>query len=125
MKLSLFFIVLIVVGCNAIHVTSHQKVVISNEKAVEYDSLFSSALKLKVFGSYTQSDNLLHQCLIINPKSAAVYYELSLVYAAQNRKTDAISAGLKAVKFDGSNDWYMLQLSNMYKFAGKTDSSLY
>lgn len=125
MKLSLFFIVLIVAGCNAIHVTSHQKVIISNEKAVEYDSLFSSALKLKVFGSYSQADNLLHKCLIINPKAAAVYYELSLVYAAQNRKTAAISAGLKAVKFDGTNEWYMLQLSNLYKVAGKIDSSLY
>jgi len=125
MKIFLKIVIICFVGCICSHQVLCQIDFSKDRNTLEFDSLFAGALKQKLWGNYSQAEELLLGSLKAKPLLPAVYYELSRVYLSMNRNGEAISAGLAAVRYDKSNEWYLLHVSKIYQIIGKKDSSLF
>src|ERR1035437_9773376 len=75
-----------------------------DNKQIEYNYSFTEATKQKIFGNYNQAINLFYRCSVINPNSAAVYYQLSDIFSITGDKSNALYFARLAVKLDKKND---------------------
>jgi pentatricopeptide repeat protein len=77
-------------------------------------ALFFEASKQKMLGNFEDAAGAYHECLKIDPKHAASYYELANLLTLNNKVEDALPFALRAYELDPSNQWYTLFLADIY-----------
>lgn len=93
----------------------NQPIVLSEEKEMEFEFMFIEGLKEKMLGNIDRAAQYFNQCLELNPKSAAVMYELANLYTLRG---DFMSSRLlleKAIEINPENKWYKLLLAQIYQ----------
>jgi tetratricopeptide (TPR) repeat protein len=70
--------------------------------------LFFDASKQKMLGNYEEAAALYHDCIKIDPKNAAAYYELASLFTANQKLEESLPFALRAMGLDPSNQWYAL-----------------
>ena len=127
----LSFIVLFVaiVSCSGGKKITEQQVVkaavksenkeIDEKKQMEFDYLFSEALKQKMFGNTQNAIQILSNCLQIDPNSSAAMYELATIHAGNNDFASATLLLEKAISVNPKNIWYKQMLAQIYQQSQK------
>jgi tetratricopeptide (TPR) repeat protein len=100
-----------------------QKSEVSEKKQMEFDYLFSEALKQKMFGNAQNAIQILSSCLEIDPNSSAAMYELASIHAANNDFTSASLLLEKAISLNPGNIWYKQMLAQIYQQTKKFDEA--
>lgn len=70
--------------------------------------LFFDASKQKMLGNYEEAAALYHDCIKIDPKNAAAYYELASLLTANQKLEESLPFALRALELDPNNQWYAL-----------------
>ena len=96
---------------------------VDEKKQMEFDYLFSEALKQKMFGNAQNAIQILSSCLQIDPNSSAAMYELASIHAANNDFTSASLLLEKAVKINPQNIWYKQMLAQIYQQSKKFEEA--
>ena len=86
----------------------------------EFDSLFMEGLCYMHADSLTMAQNRFETCAKLQPKSAAVAFQLSSLYALQQDTVRSIDQLKKATKLNPNNYYYQTSLAEIY-----TDQSNY
>jgi tetratricopeptide (TPR) repeat protein len=95
----------------------------AEKKQMEFDYLFSEALKQKMFGNGQNAIQILSSCLEIDPNSSAAMYELASIHAANNDFTSATLLLEKAISLNTKNIWYKQLLAQIYQQSKKFDEA--
>jgi len=129
------FIVLFIafVSCSGSKKITEQQVVkaavesenkeIDEKKQMEFDYLFSEALKQKMFGNTQNAIQILSNCLQIDPNSSAAMYELASIHAANNDFASATLLLEKAISLNPKNIWYRQMLAQIYQQSQKFEEA--
>ncbi len=127
MKNKVFLLLLLftflMTGCNKNVKVTSAKEERSSDKDLEYTYAFTEATKQFVFGNIKQALVLYQKCIEVNPKSAASYYQMSLIFTNVGEIDRAIKYAKKSVELNKEETWYKLNLANLYKSGGKIDSA--
>ncbi len=100
-----------------------QQAINDEKKQMEFDYLFSEALKQRMLGNKQNAVQLLSSCLEIDPKSSAAMYELAEIHAANNDFTSATLLLEKAISLNPGNIWYKQLLAQIYQQTRKFDEA--
>lgn len=79
---------------------------ISKEQRESHDRIFFEANKYKFLNEIEKSIELYKQCIAIDDKNDAAFYEIGNYYLAQNKIDDALSNYQKAADIKPGNIWY-------------------
>ena len=101
-----------------------QQAINDEKRQMEFDYLFSEALKQRMLGNKQNAVQLLSSCLEIDPKSSAAMYELADIHAANNDFTSATLLLEKAISLNPGNIWYKQLLAQIYQQTRKFDEGL-
>ncbi len=104
-------------------VDQQQQQINSEKKQMEFDFLFSEALKQRMLGNPQNAVQLLSSCLEIDPKSSTAMYELADIHAANNDFTSASLLLEKAIEINPGNIWYKQLLAQIYQQTRKFDQA--
>lgn len=125
--LSAIFIVIccLSISCNRYAVLSGR----GKNSAKKYDStafdyVFTEALKQKLMSNAGDALKYLEQCIKVNPKSDAAYYEMAQIALMLGDKSNGEKFALKAVSLNEKNIWYLTMLADIYYQEKKTDSAI-
>lgn len=88
---------------------------IYSEMDIEYQTLFMEAELAKQLGKIEDQKDALNEIIRRNPNEAQAYLELSKIYFAEDNKDLAVKNAKKAVTLNGSNEWYLLNLAEIYE----------
>ncbi|MGE0018491.1 MAG: tetratricopeptide repeat protein [Draconibacterium sp.] len=100
-----------------------QQQVNSEKKQMEFDFLFSEALKQRMLGNPQNAVQLLSSCLEIDPKSSTAMYELADIHATNKDFTSASLLLEKAIGINPGNSWYKQLLAQIYQQTRKFDEA--
>ncbi len=100
---------------------------VSRNESSESDYLFAftRATKLYVFGDLGNALSLYRECLKYEPGSAALNYQISLIYTRGGDIENARNFARVAYDKDRNNEWYARQYARLCQGAGLYDSALY
>lgn len=96
---------------------------LDEKKQMEFDYLFSEALKQKMFGNAQTAIQILSSCLEIDPSSSAAMYELASIHAANNDFTSSTLLLEKAISLNPGNIWYKQMLAQIYQQTKKFEEA--
>jgi tetratricopeptide (TPR) repeat protein len=132
-NLSIVVLFITVVSCSGSKNITEQQVVIAavessktelpEQKQMEFDYLFSEALKQKMFGNPQNAIQILSSCLEIDPNSSAAMYELASIHAANKDFTSATLLLEKAISINSDNIWYKQMLAQIYQQTKRFDDA--
>jgi tetratricopeptide (TPR) repeat protein len=89
-----------------------------------YNYIYAEALKQKLMGNLGDALKYLEQCLKMNPRSDAAYYQMAqIVVANGDIKNGKIYIG-KALSIDETNIWYLTMLAGLYYQSKNLDSAI-
>lgn len=97
---------------------------LTEREQIDFSYLFFEANKEKILGNYNPAIQKFNQAMRINPRNAAVHYELSQLYLRVGMGDQAEISGQQALRFDPKNKWYLLSLAEVYELRGKNDKLL-
>ena len=100
-----------------------QQAINDEKKQMEFDYLYSEALKQRMLGNKQNAVQLLSSCLEIDPKSSASMYELAEIHASNNDFTSATLLLEKAISLNPGNIWYKQLLAQIYQQTRKFDEA--
>ncbi|WP_316819868.1 tetratricopeptide repeat protein [Pedobacter gandavensis] len=86
--------------------------------STELKTLFFAGLREKLNENYSRAGESFQKILAIDPKNAAVYYELASLNYRQNKLTEAETAIKRSVALDANNLWYWKMMAELYKRKG-------
>jgi tetratricopeptide (TPR) repeat protein len=93
---------------------------LSSMKQIQFDKYFFDGIQEKLVGNYQNAFRNFEDAAKTNPDNAASFYEIANAEVQLNKIADAEKASEKAVSLDnGENKWYMMQLSDIYRFEKK------
>lgn len=122
------FLFLFLVGYMVVPVQAQKRLVANNSEneSIDADYLFAftRATKLYVFGDYGNALNLYRECLRYEPGSAALNYQISLIYMKGGDIDNARKYSKRAWDVDKSNEWYVRQYGRLCQASGLYDSAL-
>jgi tetratricopeptide (TPR) repeat protein len=87
-------------------------------------ALFYDAVQEKITGNPDKAIDIYRACLKIDPNAAAVHFELSELFDFQGRFSLAIEHGKKAYELDRTNQWYILNLAQIYQKNGLLNEAI-
>lgn len=70
--------------------------------------LFFDASKQKMLGNYEEAAALYHDCIKIDSKNAAAYYEVASLFTAKQKLEESLPFAMRALELDPNNQWYAL-----------------
>lgn len=97
---------------------------LSEKERINFDYLFLNANKEKMLGNYDLAAGLYAQCIKINPKAAAPYYDLATIYTYQNKLSQAVEFARQAYIIDKDNIWYSLLYAELLAQTGQFQKSI-
>lgn len=89
-----------------------------------FNYVYVEAIKQKLLGNNGDALKYFEQCIKINPKSDASYYEMAQIVSAMGDVMNAKHYLLKALSIDEKNFWYLMMLSGMYYQEKNLDSTI-
>lgn len=97
---------------------------VSELKQHEFENSYFDGIREKMAGNYQTALRDFEQAAKIDNNAAPAYYEIANADVQLNKVEDAEKASEKAVSIDkGENKWYLLQLSDIYRFEKKWDKA--
>lgn len=88
---------------------------LSEQQKIEFEFYFIEGLKQKMMGNTDNAIQAFNTCTSINPKSAAVLYELAKIHMVKGDLTSAQPLLNEAIKINPENKWYQLLLAQIYQ----------
>lgn len=122
---------IILIFCSALVVSAYSQRrlngTVSRSESSESDYLFAftRATKLYVFGDFGNALSLYRECLKYEPGSAALNYQISLIYTRGGDIDNARNFAKVAYEKDRNNEWYARQYARLCQGAGLYDSAFY
>lgn len=97
-------------------------------KEISYDSatfsyIYGEALKQKLLGNAGDALKYFEQCIKINPKSDAAYFEIAQITVQRGDLENGKEFAEKAVKLNERNIWYLTMLGDIYYQEKNLDSA--
>ena len=89
-----------------------------------FNYVYVEAIKQKLLGNNGDALKYLEQCIKINPKSDASYYEMAQIVSAGGDGINAKHYLTKALSIDEQNYWYLMMLSGIYYQDKNLDSTI-
>jgi Tfp pilus assembly protein PilF len=89
-----------------------------------YDLYFTEGVKQKLLGNSSEAIKLLEQCVIMNPKSDAAYYQIAQILLSGGDISNGKKFALNAYNADEKNIWYLSLLAGIYYSEKNLDSSI-
>lgn len=89
-----------------------------------YDYIYAEALKQKLMGNSGDALKYLEQCLKMNPKSDAAYYQIAQIVLANGDTKNGKLFTAKALSIDKENIWYLTTLAGLYYQEKNIDSAI-
>jgi len=128
-KRNLFLITAIVLLCFASCGKKLAPAIDIDKKNKIFDSaafnyVYVEAIKQKLLGNNGDALKYLEQCIKINPKSDASYYEMAQIVSAGGDGINAKHYLTKALSIDEQNFWYLMMLSGIYYQEKNLDSTI-
>ena len=96
-----------------------------NFDAAAFNYVYVEAIKQKLMGNEEDALKYFAQCIKINPKSDASYYQIAQILVANGDKKNGKYYVSKALSLDGENVWYLVMMAGMYYQESKLDSAIY
>ena len=81
----------------------------------EFTKYLIQATGAKISGDIYAADSIYKKCLLLNPKSGVVNFELSGLYISLDQPQKALEYANKAVILSPENEWYLANLAVIYK----------
>ena len=81
----------------------------------EFTKYLIQATGAKISGDIYAADSIYKKCLLLNPKSGVVNFELSGLYISLDQPQKALEYANKAVVLSPENEWYLANLAVLYK----------
>ncbi len=97
---------------------------LSEKERLSFDYLFLNANKEKMLGNYDLASGLYAQCIKINPKEAAPYYDIATIYTYQNKLTQAAEFARQAYLINKENIWYGLLYAELLAQTGQFQKAI-
>lgn len=88
---------------------------LTEQQKIEFEFYFIEGLKQKMMGNIDNAIQSFNNCTAINPKSAAVLYELARIHVLKGDLTSALPLLNEAIKINPENKWYQLLLAQIYQ----------
>ncbi|MFC0875184.1 tetratricopeptide repeat protein [Saccharicrinis sp. FJH2] len=88
---------------------------LSDENQRKFDYFFIEGNRFKLDGDLERAAKMFSQCLQLDPKSAATYFELGKLYLASQDITNAIKNIKIAADYNPENEWYRYYLAGLYE----------
>jgi tetratricopeptide (TPR) repeat protein len=98
---------------------------IKSTDTVAYDYVYIEAIKQKLLGNIGDALTYLEQCIEMDPQNDAAYYQMAQISMQRGDLENGKKYGLKAVKLDDKNFWYLTMMANIYYQEKTYDSSIY
>ena len=98
---------------------------IKSTDTVAYDYVYIEAIKQKLLGNMGDALTYLEQCIEMDPQNDAAYYQMAQISMQRGDLENSKKYGLKAVKLDDKNFWYLTMMANIYYQEKTYDSSIY
>jgi tetratricopeptide (TPR) repeat protein len=96
----------------------------TEKEKLDYDHEFIEATKLKIFGNLPDAASMLTRCIDVNPYDAAAYFQLAEIYSMNDDQANALRYARLAARYDRKNEWYKMQLANLYVAEKNVDSAI-
>lgn len=81
----------------------------------EFTKYLIQATGAKISGDIYAADSIYKKCLLLNPESGVVNFELSGLYIRLDQPQKALEYANKAVILSPENEWYLANLAVLYK----------
>jgi tetratricopeptide (TPR) repeat protein len=88
---------------------------LSREDQRKFDYFFIEANRFKLNGDLERAAKMLNECLKLDPKSAATYFELGKLYLASKDLDNALKYIKTAADYNSENEWYRYYLAGIYE----------
>lgn len=88
---------------------------LSPEQQRKFDYFFIEANRFKLNGDMERAAKMLRECLLIDPQSAASYFELGKLYLASQDLNNALKYIKIAADYNWENEWYRYYLAGIYE----------
>ncbi len=89
-----------------------------------FDYIFIEAVKQKLLGNPGEAIKYFEQCLKINPKSDATYFQIAQILLAGRDLNNAKKYLLKACNLNNNNIWYLIMMAGTYYQENNLDSAI-
>ena len=89
-----------------------------------FDYIYVEAVKQKLMGNSGEALKYFEQCLEINPKCDAAYYQMALIVMAGGDIKNGKKYALKALSIEPENIWYIVTLAGTYYQERNLDSAI-
>jgi predicted Zn-dependent protease len=96
----------------------------SSYDAAAFDYFYVEALKQKVMGNDGDALKYLEQCIKINPKSDAAYFQMAQIVLSKGDEVNGKKFAIQALTFDPKNFWYLSMLAGLYYQEKNLDSAI-
>ncbi|MDL2254877.1 tetratricopeptide repeat protein [Bacteroidales bacterium OttesenSCG-928-J16] len=90
----------------------------------ENNTAYIEALSQKIQGNYEEAAQMFEEILKTFPNDHASMYELAEIYAMQQELSLAIKWASKATELAPENDWYFIELANLYSENNEPDKAV-
>lgn len=95
-----------------------------NYDTAAFNSIYVEAIKQKLFGNGADALEYLEQCIKLNPKSDAVYYQMAQILINKGDLNNSKKFISKAISINDRNIWYLMMLANIYYQESDIDSAV-
>jgi Tfp pilus assembly protein PilF len=92
--------------------------------AAAFDYVYLEAVKQKLMGNPGDALKYFEQCVQVNPKSDASWYQMAQIVAASGDMVNAKKYAKMALSVDDRNLWYLMLLSGIYYQEKNIDSAI-
>jgi tetratricopeptide (TPR) repeat protein len=126
----LCFLFLLLTACSTSHraprtvTAAEEEPSLSYEEERRFQTLFLEANRANQQNDYATAYELYQQCLEINPRSAAVLYELAQYNLYLNRTEEAEAQLNRAIALAPDNIWYKKMTAAYYRQSGNIDRAI-
>ena len=108
--LRLFYIIYLIFGNLNINAQKSE-----NFDEREFTKYLIQATGAKISGDLYTADSIYKKCLLLNPNSGVVNFELSGLYISLDQPQKALEYANKSVVISPENEWYLANLAVLYK----------
>jgi len=81
---------------------------------IHFGNLYINGCAERMKGNYLEAKKLFEECLQLNPKNVAPYYELAMIYKLQGAPNQALQNAKLCAAADQKNEWYQLLLAECF-----------
>ncbi len=97
----------------------------SSYNTASFNYVFVEAIKQKLLDNGGDALKYFEQCIHLNPKSDAAYYEMAQIVTANGDLNNGKKYLLKAISINPQNIWYLTMLSGIYYQEKNLDSAIF